>query len=87
MIKEYFLKVDKLHRDKLYKEIAAKVGISIKDLIADESLTPRKNALVIETVEWAKQLRDDSLAYFTNNSLRMMTQGATIPQLEKEFNK
>jgi SPP1 gp7 family putative phage head morphogenesis protein len=61
------------------------LGINIKQLIQKEAMSPTINALMIETAQWAKRLRDETLQNFTANTLRSMALGNTIDGVLKEF--
>jgi SPP1 gp7 family putative phage head morphogenesis protein len=80
-------KVDKKTRDAFYSRIAAKVGIDSKALIAKEGLKTTTNALILETAQWVKTLRDEALEKFTNNSLFAMSQGESIDTVVKQFDE
>lgn len=84
---KYLKQADTASKQQLYKAIGDKIGIDYRQLIAEESLTDDYNALVLETSQWAKKLRDDTLEFFTANSLRVMTQGATMEQVMSEFDE
>lgn len=75
---------DKSASKTFYNRVETKIGISTQELLATEALKPEFNALVLESAQWAQRLRDDAMEFFTANSLRMMSQGQTIPQILKE---
>lgn len=78
-------KLDRKSRMEFYNRIAAKVGIDVKDLIAREGLQSTTNALVLETAQWVKTLRDESLEKFTNNTLFGMSQGESLDTIVSQF--
>jgi len=78
-------KLDRKSREAFYSRIAAKVGIDVKDLIAREGLKSTTNALMLETAQWVKKLRDESLESFTNNTLFAMTQGESLDTIVDNF--
>lgn len=78
-------RLDKKSRDALYSRIAAKVGIDVKDLIAREGLKATTNALILETAQWVKTLRDEALESFTNNTLFGMSQGESLDTIVSKF--
>lgn len=78
-------KVNKRNQKELYSKIEARIGISTKELTATEGLTSSINALVIETSEWVKKTLDDTLAEYTANSLRAMSQGLSLTEVLAEF--
>lgn len=65
----------------LYSQVENVSGIPVKTLMMNEGLNPKFNALYIETEEWIKKLRDDHLIAINNNTLRMMTEGKSIPDI------
>lgn len=78
-------KLDRKSRMEFYNRIAAKVGIDVKDLIAREGLQSTTNALVLETAQWVKKLRDESIEGFTNNTLFGMAQGDSLDTIVGQF--
>jgi SPP1 gp7 family putative phage head morphogenesis protein len=84
---KYLKQADNQSKQQLYKAIEKQIGIDYRQLINEERLTDDYNALVLETAQWAKKLRDDTLEFFTANSLRVMTQGATMEQVMSEFDE
>lgn len=68
-----------------YTETEKFTGVSVQQAIAQEGLTADNNALILETVEWVKQLRDDNLSYFANNSLMAMTNGASFAEVMESY--
>jgi SPP1 gp7 family putative phage head morphogenesis protein len=83
--KEILAKLDKKSRQQFYERVAAKVGIDVKDLIAKEGMKATTNALMLETAQWIKTLRDESLEKFTNNSLFAMSQGESLDTIVSQF--
>lgn len=78
-------KANKYNREKTYAAMESALGLNLKQLVAKEALNPTINALILETAQWAKRLRDDTLQYFTANTLRSMALGNTIDGVLKEF--
>lgn len=78
-------KLDRKSRMEFYNRIAAKVGIDVKDLIAREGLKSTTNALMLETAQWVKTMRDDALESFTNNTLFGMSQGESLDTIVSQF--
>ena len=78
-------KADKYNQAETYKSMEKALGINVKTLMAKEALSPQINALIIETELWLKKLRDDTLEYFTNNSLRAMSLGNDLDGVMKQF--
>lgn len=68
-------KVDTRSRDEFYSRIENAIGISSKELAATEGMKATTNALKLETIEWVKKLRDQTLEEYTANTLRAMTLG------------
>lgn len=80
-------KLDRKSREEFYSRIAAKVGIDVKDLIAREGLKATTNALMLETAQWVKTLRDEALESFTNNTLFAMSQGESLDTIVGKFSE
>lgn len=78
-------KLDKKSKDEFYKRVAGKVGIDVTALIAKEGMKSTTNALVAETSQWIKTLRDDTFQKFTNNTLFAMTQGESLDTIVGQF--
>jgi SPP1 gp7 family putative phage head morphogenesis protein len=78
-------KLDKKSREEFYKRVAAKTGINVADLIAKEGMKSTTNALVAETAQWIKTLRDDTFQKFTNNTLFAMSQGESLDTIVSQF--
>lgn len=76
---------DKYNKDRVYNPVQEIAGINTTALIAKEGLKPEVNALMLETAQWAKKLRDDTLEHFTANTLRAMSLGKPISEIIEEF--
>jgi len=84
-VKRILGKVDKRNRDQLYARIEKRIGLSTLELSATEGLSANINALNLETSQWVKKLRDDTLEMYTANSLRAMTLGETLESVLEQF--
>lgn len=80
-------KVNKRSQKEFYKRIENKVGINTTDLIKKEGMKPTTNALITETALWVQKVRDETIQYFTNNTLRAMTLGYGIDDIMKQFDE
>lgn len=78
-------KLDKRAKEEFYKRVAASTGINVADLIAKEGMKSTTNALVAETAQWIKTLRDDTFQKFTNNTLFAMSQGESLDTIVEQF--
>ena len=78
-------KVDKRNREGLYAAVERSIGLSTTELTNTEGLRAETNALILETTQWVKKLRDDTLEMYTANSLRAMTQGSSLADIMKQF--
>lgn len=78
-------KLDKKSKEEFYKRVAAKTGINLTDLIAKEGMKATTNALMTETAQWIKTLRDDTFQKFTNNTLFAMSQGESLDTIVSQF--
>lgn len=86
-VKTKYKTADKKARQALYQQIEDTIGISTKDLIATEAMTATTNALMLETSQWVKKLRDDTLEAYTATTLRGMTLGMGIDDLLAELDQ
>lgn len=84
-VKMMLAKANNHNRDALYKLIEQRMGINSAELAADEGLTFTLNALIAETVEWAKKLRDETLEEYTTSTLRAMAHGNSLADVMKQF--
>lgn len=78
-------RVNKYNQDRTYAPIEQGLGISTTALIAKEGLKPQVNALIGETTQWAKKLRDDTLEHFTANTMRAMSLGQPLEEILAGF--
>lgn len=78
-------KVNRRNRKQLYEMVEKRIGVSSTELTQTEGLTYRINALVIETEQWVKQLRDETLQMYTTNVLRAMTRGESLEEIMQQF--
>lgn len=85
LVKTVLNKANRHNRDELYKLVEKRVGINTTELTATEGLKGSIDALTLETSQWVKKLRDDTLEMYTSNSLRAMTQGLSLPDILKQF--
>lgn len=78
-------KVDNRSRDEFYSAIEGAIGISSKELAATEGMKATTNALKLETAQWVKKLRDETLEMYTSNTLRAMALGNGLDGILDEF--
>jgi len=83
--KEMLAKLDKKSKQEFYARVAKSTGINITELIAKEGMKATTNALVAETAQWIKTLRDDTFQKFTNNTLFAMSQGESLDTIVGQF--
>lgn len=82
---EILKKTDKANRLGLYRMVENRIGIPAKELMATEGLSSTINALELETAQWMKRLRDETLEYYTANTLRVMAQGGSLTDVLAEY--
>src|SRR5690606_23382849 len=70
MVSKIMGKVDRRNREQLYAMVEKRIGLSTTELTRSEGLSSQINALTLETAQWAKKLRDETLEMYTANSLR-----------------
>jgi SPP1 gp7 family putative phage head morphogenesis protein len=84
-VKDQLSKVDNRNKSMLYESIGKKIGIDPVQLMSGEGLKSQINAYMLETAQWAKKLRDETLEEFTANSLRAMTLGKSLDEIMSEY--
>lgn len=85
IVGEQLRKSDKRAKALLYGQIEKVTGITATQLAAEEALKAHTNALILETAEWSKKLRDETLELYTANTLRVMTLGTSLDGIMAEF--
>lgn len=80
-------KVDKLSKEEFYSRVEKAVGISSKALAETEGMKETTNALMLETSQWVKKLRDETLELYTSNTLRAMALGNGLEGITAEFDQ
>jgi SPP1 gp7 family putative phage head morphogenesis protein len=78
-------KVNKRNKSEFYRRIANRIGISREELEATEGLTFQINAYQLETYQWIRKMRDETLQQWTSNTLRLMAEGKSLPELLSQF--
>jgi len=85
MTEKFTGRVDRRNQQLLYSRMEKSVGISRQELEATEGLTFQINAYKLETEQWIKKLRDDTLQQFTSSTLRSMAEGKGLPEILSQF--
>ncbi len=85
MVKQVLDRSNKSASRALYSRVEREIGIDSNELIRTEALKPETNALILESQQWAKKLRDDVLEEFTANTLRVMSTGADFETVMNEY--
>jgi len=85
LAKKYTSKVDNRNRAEFYRRAEEKIGISREELEATEGLTSQINAYQLETMQWIKKMRDDTLQQWTSQTLRQMAEGKGLPEILEQF--
>jgi len=85
LAKKYTSKVDNRNKAEFYRRAEEKIGISREELEATEGLTSQINAYKLETMQWIKKMRDDTLQQWTSQTLRQMAEGKGLPEILKQF--
>lgn len=84
-VHKILIKTDRANRSELYGMVEKRLGISSQELLATEGLRSTINALELETVQWVKKLRDETLELYTANTLRQMALGGSLEDVLAEF--
>lgn len=85
MVSDLLSKDSRKASDELYSQIEKKIGINAVSLKSTEGLSANMNALIAETSQWAKKLRDETIANYTNDTLRNMAQGKPLDDIIDNF--
>lgn len=85
LVNKYTGRVDRRNKKELYRRVEESVGISRQELEATEGLTYQINAYKLETAQWVKKLRDETLELWTANTLRQMSNGNGLDTILSEF--
>jgi len=78
-------KTNRSNRQHIYDAVEKRIGISSVELAATEGLSATVTALELETSQWVKKLRDDTLSEYTANTLRVMAQGGSLTDVMASF--
>jgi SPP1 gp7 family putative phage head morphogenesis protein len=85
LAKKYTGKVNNRNRSEFYRRIEKSVGIGRDELEATEGLTYQINAYQLETYQWLRKMRDDTLQQWTSETLRQMAEGNSLPDILSQF--
>lgn len=78
-------KVNKRNQSELYNRVEKQIGISTTELTKNEDLLSEVDALNLETSQWVKKLRDETLELYTANTLAAMAQGKSLAEILEQF--
>jgi SPP1 gp7 family putative phage head morphogenesis protein len=78
-------KADAQSKKQLYAPLESALGINVTKLLAKDISKPQINALILESIQWTKKLRDETLETFTSSTLRGMSQGKNLEDIMTEF--
>lgn len=84
-VRDKLMRVNQRNANMLYGGLEKQMGINASELLASEGLQQNLNALIMETAQWAKKLRDETLELYVANTLRVMSQGGSLESLLSEF--
>lgn len=85
LAKQYTDKVNRRNKREFYSRAADKIGISQDELEATEGLTFQINAFQLETYQWLRKMRDDTMQMWTSQTLRDMAEGKQLPDILSKF--
>lgn len=83
--KNYTGKVNRRNAKEFYRRVEKRVGISREELESTEGLTFQINAYKLETFQWIRKMRDDTLQMWTSQTLRDMAEGRGLPEILSQF--
>ncbi|QMP81720.1 hypothetical protein [Vibrio phage XM1] len=78
-------KSDRRSKKIFYQHVSKSIGVDPQKLLKKDGMTYDFNALVLETSQWAKKLRDETLEMYTANTLRAMTLGESIESILEQY--
>lgn len=78
-------KVNRRNAQQFYSSVEDSIGTNAKELLNSEGLQSNINALMLETAQWAKKLRDETLEAYTANTLRVMAQGGSLTDVLAQY--
>jgi SPP1 gp7 family putative phage head morphogenesis protein len=78
-------RTDEYNKKQFYSAAEKAIGVNVAQAVASEGLSTTRNALFLETSQWAKKLRDETLELYTAQSLRAMSLGKSIDEIMSEF--
>jgi len=85
MAKKITEKVNRRNQNVFYNAAKRRVGVDKTELEATEGLTYQINAYQLETAQWIKKIRDETLQNWTANTLRDMAEGRGIDDIMSQF--
>ncbi|AUG84876.1 capsid morphogenesis related protein [Vibrio phage Athena1] len=85
MSKQILAKSDRRSKKIFYQHVSKSIGVDPTTLLKKDGMTYDFNALVLETSQWAKKLRDETLEMYTANTLRAMTLGESIESILEQY--
>lgn len=84
-VKQHLDKQDKQSRAAFYAAVERATGVDSKTLLATDTTSESRAALILESTQWLKKMRDDTLEEWTANTLRQMTEGKGIGEIMQQF--
>lgn len=85
MVAQVLGRVDKRNQQAINEAVERAIGIPSKELTSTEGLTFNVNALMLETSQWIKKLRDETLEAYTANTLQAMATGGSLEEIMSRF--
>ena len=85
LAKQYTGKVNRRNQEEFYRRVQKRIGISKEELEATEGLTFQINAYQLETYQWLRKMRDDTMQQWTSQTLRLMAEGKGLPEILSQF--
>lgn len=85
LAKQVLAKNDARSKRLFYERVSKQMGVDPTTLLKKDGTTYDFNALVLETTQWVKKLRDETLEEYTTNTLRAMTLGDSIESILQQY--
>lgn len=85
IVRQILRRADKQNLRTFSKSLEKFATIDVKERLTGAAIENTIEALEVETAQWVKKLRDETLELYTSNTLRAMTQGQSIESVLDAF--
>jgi len=85
LVRDVLRKTDRRNRSQMGKLILESIGLSTTEIGKDKPLLDNIDRLMDETTQWVIELRDDTLAAYTERSLDAVKSGRSLRDVLSDF--